>query len=333
MLETYTLDDGTFTPPPINCNIKPASNKITVHYSFDFAQQVHIPSNPLQPKPIYFLTPRKAALFGICCEAIPRQVNFVIDEASDIGKGANAVVSMLDYFFNHHGLGETNVILHADNCTGQNKNNTMMQYLMWRVLTGLHHSITISFMIVGHTKFAPDGCFGLLKRSFWKTYVSSLADLENVICSSSVVNECQLVGSQSGEPIIPMREWATFLNSNFRRLVGIKKYQHFHFRKSSSGVVKLKHHSEANVVDYRLVRDQDWKPKAAELPELIHPTGLSLERQQYLYDKIREFCREDTRDEVCPKPAFLLTSGDNDDDDDDDDELPAEPPKSKKKKK
>jgi len=36
--------------------------------------QVHYPSDPLQPGPIYFLTPRKCAIFGVCCEAIPRQV-------------------------------------------------------------------------------------------------------------------------------------------------------------------------------------------------------------------------------------------------------------------
>ena len=46
---------------------------------FDFAQQAHYPSNPLQPGPIYFLTPRKAALFGICSKAIPRQVDFIIN--------------------------------------------------------------------------------------------------------------------------------------------------------------------------------------------------------------------------------------------------------------
>lgn len=103
-------------------------------YSFAFAQQVHYPSNPLQPGPNNFLTPRKAAIFGICCEAIPRQINFVIDEASDMGKGANTVVSMLDYFFSHHGLGETTATLHADNCSGQNKNNTIVQYVMWRVI-------------------------------------------------------------------------------------------------------------------------------------------------------------------------------------------------------
>ena len=87
--------DGVFVPPTPNGVIAPATNHITVHYSFDFAQQVHYPSNPLQPGPIYFLTPRKAAIFGICCEAIPRQVNFIIDEASDTGKGANTVVSLV----------------------------------------------------------------------------------------------------------------------------------------------------------------------------------------------------------------------------------------------
>ena len=144
--------------------ISTASNSIMTHYSFDFAQQVHYPSNPLQPGPIYFLTPRKAAIFGVCCEAIPRQVNFVIDEASNTGKGANTVVSMLDYFFNHYGLGEATASLHADNCCGQNKNNAMVQYLMWRVLTCLHHSIGFHFLITGHTKFSPDACFGLIKR-------------------------------------------------------------------------------------------------------------------------------------------------------------------------
>lgn len=103
-------------------------------------------------------------MFGVNCEAIPRQVNFLGDEAGACGKGANVVVSQLDYFFNHHGLGEKEVFLHADNCTGHNKNSCMLQYLIWRVMTGRHTQITLSFLVVGHTKFAPDWCFGLFKQ-------------------------------------------------------------------------------------------------------------------------------------------------------------------------
>lgn len=124
---TFVDDEGIVSPPGINSSLPPCSNNITIHYSFDFAQQVHYPTNPQQPSPVYFLTPRKCAIFGVCCEAIPRQVNFLVDEAVDTGKGANTVVSMLHYFFAHHGLSESNLHLHADNCVGQNKNNTVIQ--------------------------------------------------------------------------------------------------------------------------------------------------------------------------------------------------------------
>jgi len=40
----------------------PRSRDTAVHYSFDYAQQVHYPSDPLQPGPMYFLCPRKCLL-------------------------------------------------------------------------------------------------------------------------------------------------------------------------------------------------------------------------------------------------------------------------------
>ena len=120
--EFFTTND-VFTPPPIHCCLPPLTNNITVHYSFDFAQQVHYPADPHQPGPIYFLTPRKCGIFGVRCEA---QINYLIDKAVDIGKGANTVVSLIHHFFDTHSLGEKHVHLHADNCVGQNKNNTMI---------------------------------------------------------------------------------------------------------------------------------------------------------------------------------------------------------------
>ena len=66
----------------------------------------------MQPGPIYFLTPRKCSVFGVHCEAIPRQVNFLTDESGEVEKGANAVISRLHYFFDVHGLEETDIYLH-----------------------------------------------------------------------------------------------------------------------------------------------------------------------------------------------------------------------------
>ena len=108
----------------LNCESRDACFlNATVHYSFDYAQQVPIPNNPMQPGPIYFKTPRKCGIFGVMCEGLPRQVNFLIDEASSAGKGANATISYIHYYFGHHELGETDTPLNADNCTSQKKNN------------------------------------------------------------------------------------------------------------------------------------------------------------------------------------------------------------------
>ena len=68
----------------------------------------------------------------------------------------------------HHGFGERDVYPHADNYTGQNKNNCMMQYLVWCTITNRHTSITLSFLPVGHTKFAPDWCFGIIQTQLQK---------------------------------------------------------------------------------------------------------------------------------------------------------------------
>ena len=129
---------GEFQPPSLSSNITPNTNDIKVHYSFDYAQQVHFPSDPLQPGPINFLTPRKCTVFGVNCDALPRQVNFLTDEAGECGKGANNVVSRLHYFLETHRLSEKVAFLHADNCTGQNKNNCMVQDSHWSA--HFHHT-------------------------------------------------------------------------------------------------------------------------------------------------------------------------------------------------
>ena len=106
---------------------------------------------------------------------IPRQVNYLIDEAKDVGKGANTTISYVHDYFENHGLGETSVHLHADNCAGQNKNNNcyFIWYLAWRTILQLHYSVRYSFLIAGHMKFGPDRCFGIIKRSYKLNYISS----------------------------------------------------------------------------------------------------------------------------------------------------------------
>ena len=56
------------------------------------------------------------------------------------------LVKVQTQYFEIMGLEETDVYLHADNCTGQNKNNAMIKYLMWRTLMSLHTNIVYSYV-------------------------------------------------------------------------------------------------------------------------------------------------------------------------------------------
>lgn len=71
--------------------------------------QVHYPLQPgphLLPNTQEVCVVWKCALFGVYCEAIPCQINFLCDEAGSCGKGANIVISQLHYYFENYGLGK-----------------------------------------------------------------------------------------------------------------------------------------------------------------------------------------------------------------------------------
>lgn len=179
--------DGEFQSPSLSSNITLNSNDISVHYSFDYEQQVHFPSDPLQPGPIYFLTPRKCSVFGVHCEVVPRQINFLTDEAGECEKGANNVISCLHYFlFDTHGLGEKTVFLHADNCCGKKIMPWFFSFFgepSWdNILTSRSH-----FLLLGTQYFHPIGALGCSNNSR-QTKVNSLRAIAQVVSESADCN-------------------------------------------------------------------------------------------------------------------------------------------------
>ena len=246
------------------------------------------------------------------------QLNYLIDEGVDCGKGSNSVVSYLHDFLSTSPVQASNLSLHADNCVGQNKNNIMLQvkrkskflvaykflqYLIWHVMTGLNKCITLSFMVVGHTKFTPDSCFGLLKQKFRRTHVQSLHDIAKVVDESAYVNQARLVGNEAGEVFVPTYDWQSFFATRMKKVTGIKGYHQFVMSNSSPGTVTCKQYSDSTGTSMKLIKN-DWMPSATEFPSVVVPSGLSAERQWYLYDKIRPFCdTQSYRDITCPLPT------------------------------
>ncbi len=289
---------------------QPCRLKITQHYSFDYAQQVHYPYSSQQKGTEYFITPRKCQVFGVCAEAISRQVLFLTDESETKGKGSLAVISMLDAFFRLHGLGECAAHLHADNCVGQNKNNYLIWYLMWRVMNGLHEKIALTFMPPGHTKFSPDSYFGLFKIKYRKSTIDTLGDL--VACVSHTSENGALVPQPYGkhlgfrEPIYEYRNWCHYLERFFKPIDHITNYNYFAFDHERPGWVSLKRKMNDECEDVFLLKSRRFRfQHPVYYPPAVAPDGLSDERQQYLYKQVRPHVRNPyKRDLTCPKPPL-----------------------------
>lgn len=71
----------------------------------------------MQPGPIYFRTPRKCGIFGVCDEGSDNQLFYLIDESTIASKGANATISYLHHYLESHPSTAADLVLHADNCS------------------------------------------------------------------------------------------------------------------------------------------------------------------------------------------------------------------------
>ena len=65
-------------------------------------------------------------------------------------------------------------------------------------------------MLVGHTKFAPDWAFGLLKQKFRRMPVGCLDDMARVVEQSASINKAQLIVKEDGTVLVEQYDWATF---------------------------------------------------------------------------------------------------------------------------
>ncbi|RGB24601.1 hypothetical protein C1646_772843 [Rhizophagus diaphanus] len=238
------------------------------HISWDFAEAVQIPYSSQQEGATYFKSLYKVQVFGVCEDGTPRQVNYLIPEDENVGKGADITISLVHHYFEKHGLGEKRVIIHADNCTGQNKNNAMIMYLAWRIANNLHEKITYSFMVAGHTKFTPDGFFGLFKLKLRHSEVDDMWDLVNVVKESTPggYNIAQTVLNGYVEIKTAVNEGTQLIN----------------LTKKGHGM------------------------SYPSFPKEIIPKRITPERQWYLYEEVRQHIQNPSKwDSYCPLPSVV----------------------------
>jgi len=100
------------------------------------------------------------------------------------------------------------------------------------------------------------------------------------------------------------------LETYFKKLPGMQKFQHFLFTCSQPGVVKAQEVANGPFKEFLLLKTKKSeaskvikKIKALSFAVLV-PPPMELKRQEYLYHNVRPFVQDEFKDTTCPRPTY-----------------------------
>ena len=166
----------------------------------DFGENMELPVyNKEQPGCAYYFSPLSAYNFGVVNHAHEYEDGIIgehlyahVYHEGVAKKGANNVASLLMKTFRELDIlqedeigGELTVVF--DNCTGQNKNNTVLKLLVYLIEMKFFKKVNFVFLIVGHTKNVADHLFNALKNVYRKENIYTFPQLLIVLNTSDKV--------------------------------------------------------------------------------------------------------------------------------------------------
>jgi hypothetical protein len=91
----------------------------------------------------------------------------------------------------------------------------------------------------------------------------------------------------------------------------MQRFQHFLFTSAGPGVVQAQEVASGPFQEFKLLKASRFeaaeareKIKALSFPVFM-PSPMKYERQEYLYNNIRPFVRDEFKGVTCPKPAAV----------------------------
>ena len=149
-------------------------------------------------------------------------------------------------------------------------------------------------MIVGHTKFAPDGNEGLIRSSSRRSKIYTYEDLVQTVLNSSEngYNICQPTGNSftvTDSKLLQYRDWSSRFMKFFNKIPDITTYHNDKIVKNKPGMVSLKKSVDGDETEIQILNTEVpfGKNRAFKLPSERSKKGLSLSIQWYLYEQIR----------------------------------------------
>ena len=216
-------------------------------YTFvvDYGQNMELPIfNKEQPGVTYYYSPLSIYNLGIVDHAhdygggdIKEHLHCHVYHEGVGKKGANNVSSLiiktlrdLNLLRNDEVGSELNIIF--DNCSGQNKNNTVIKLAVWLSELGYFQKISFIFLVVGHTKNAADRLFNSMKKEYRKHNIFTFEDLVSKLGESYTVT----IHQHNANDFL---DYDKLLDGPYRKLAGHIKMNHIFTCDEMGDVMKL----------------------------------------------------------------------------------------------
>ena len=245
-------------------------------YTFvvDYGQNMELPVyNNEQPGITYYYSPLSIYNLGIVDHAhvyndgrVSEHLHCHVYHEGVGKKGANNVASLIMKTLRELQLlredlvgGELNIIF--DNCSGQNKNNTVLKLALWIMAMGYFKSVQFIFLVVGHTKNAADRLFNSLKHEYRKQNLFTFDQLARTLDQSASVTVHRTVAND-------FLDYDSLLDGIYRKLAGNIKQNHIFSCIDDDGFeMRIR---ESNLVEHResIVRLPKKYWKTADRTEL-----------------------------------------------------------------
>jgi len=163
-----------------------------------------------------------------------------------------------------------------------------VKLMAWLCLTERAEVIQLKFMLRGHTKFGPDGFFGLAKKAFAQRDCFTMQHIRDAIERSS--NQGHNVSK-----IFPESHFKDFmagLDGVFKNLPRISRYHTFRFDRSKPGVVEAQELGQEAWISNTLLRGAlkvDRREGYNFTPATLEAPGLKPKKREDFCKKIKKF--------------------------------------------
>jgi len=280
------------------------ADECTEHICMDYGQSIAVPYTADQLGGTFYLHMRNFHLFGVCSRLENSQLFYTYDER-EAGKGANEVISFLHDFLVSRKIQTPNIRIHADNCRGQNKNKYVVWYLVWLAATGRVKRIELKCMIKGHTHFIVDSGIGHAKKELRRSDVFCLNHWAAVINRSATTHQARVVDASS------VYDWKKALQPYFKAFDGISKFQHFAADSAEPGWLLAKYGFDDTGWEKRKLLTSERSlntKKFKNLPHYLATVGFKggkPEKEKALFENLRQYVRDEWKDELCPDPSIF----------------------------